>query len=290
VGCINSIGEIKADFDPKNGLPQMKTITGSKDSNFYLYANLFMFFGLLWIINWIKAKTQFIAMVAASTYYFNSSKEKGEGSAEVMTAFHFCYKYHSGSLAFGSFIIALIQFIKFIFLYMAQKAETMSGENTMVKCIVKIGGCLIQCIEKICDYINKAAYSYMAVSGDGFCTSAWNGFLLNMKHSMKFAFANFLASMFIFLGKLSVVFFNLVCVYFIMKADGDMDKVNSATGPLVLVGIVSFMCATIFLGLFDETVIALVTCVAVDSDLNDGEPQYGPPTFHDHLDKIGGDF
>lgn len=59
-------------------------------------------------------------MLSAATYYFNSSREKGEGSAEVMTAINFTYKYHIGSLAMGSFIIALIQFIKFVFLYVAQ--------------------------------------------------------------------------------------------------------------------------------------------------------------------------
>ena len=30
-------------------------------------------------------------------------------------------------------------------------------------------------IENICDYINKVAYSYIAVSGESFCTSAWHG-------------------------------------------------------------------------------------------------------------------
>lgn len=157
----------------------------------------------------------------------------------------------------------------------------------MVKCLIKLAGCIIQCIEKICDYINKSAYSYMAVSGDGFCVSAWNGFLLNMKHAMKYAFANFLAQTFIFLGKLAIVFFNLVCVYFIMKARGDLEEVKSPYGPLIVVGVVSFMCATVFLGLFVESVIALVTCVSVDTDIND-TPRFGPPTFHDHLEEING--
>jgi len=77
-----------------------------------------MFFGILWIIQWFKAQTSLIAMVTTSTYYFNSNAET-EGSAELDTGIELTFKYHLGSLAVGSFIIALIQFIKFLFLYFA---------------------------------------------------------------------------------------------------------------------------------------------------------------------------
>jgi hypothetical protein len=46
-------------------------------------------------------------MVAASTYYFDSNKDK-EGDAEVMTGINMAYFNHFGSLAIGSFIIALV--------------------------------------------------------------------------------------------------------------------------------------------------------------------------------------
>jgi hypothetical protein len=31
-----------------------------------------------------------------------------------------------------------------------------------------------------------------------------------------------------------------------------------------------------------------MTCLAIDSDLHDGTPKYGPPTFHDYLENIKG--
>jgi choline transporter-like protein 2/4/5 len=126
----------------------------------------------LWILNFIVAKTNFITMCSASSYYFNSSPD-GEGSAEVMQAVKFAYMNHFGSLAFGSFIIALIQFIRIVFHYFAEKALNASGESSVIKCIICCAECILKCIEKICDYINNAAYSYMAVSGDSFCSSAW---------------------------------------------------------------------------------------------------------------------
>jgi len=58
-------------------------------------------------------------MVAASTYYFDSSADR-EGNAEVMTGVKFAYFNHFGSLAVGSFIIAVVQFIRFVFEYFAE--------------------------------------------------------------------------------------------------------------------------------------------------------------------------
>ena len=57
-------------------------------------------------------------MVAASSYYFNSNPEL-DGEADVGLGFEFAYKYHAGSIAVGAFIIALIRFIRIVFVYLA---------------------------------------------------------------------------------------------------------------------------------------------------------------------------
>lgn len=42
----------------------------------------------------------------------------------------------------------------------------------------------------------------------------------------------------------------------------------------------------ITLGLFDDAIRATLMCFAIDMDLNNGSPQYGPPTFHEKLEEI----
>jgi hypothetical protein len=253
-----------------------------------------MFFGILWICAFMRAKTSFITMVSATTYYFSSIKdpktgERVDGTADVALGFKFTYMYHAGSLAVGSFIIALIQFIRIVFMTIAKQAERASGNNPAVKAVVCVAACLLKCIEKICDYINKAAYAYMAVSGDNFCSSAWNGFLLNVKHCLKFGWANFLANMFIVLGKVGIVVLNCFSCYMIMKyVTKDLQEISSPASPIAIVAIVTYVSASIFLGLFDEAVLSMMTCLAIDTDLNDGVPIYGPKTFHDSF-KIGSD-
>jgi hypothetical protein len=246
---------------------------------------LYMLFGVLWICAWFEYASTFIVMVSAATYYFNSSAA-GEGSAEVGLGFSWAFCFHAGSIAIGAFVIALIRFIRIIFVYLAQQAEKASGDNAGVKFLVKVAQCILACIEKICDYINDSAYAYMAVSGENFCTSAWNGFLLNIKHMLKFSFANLIAKIFILLGKVAIVAANMASLNQLLIYRGDIGEMSSRFAPMVLVGTLTFMTASIFLGLFDTAVMALMTSLAIDMDLNGGEPKFGPPTFHSKTDNI----
>ena len=55
----------------------------------------------------------FIVMVSGCSYYFDSSKDK-EGDADVGMGVKMAWVNHIGSIAFGSFIIALVEFIRIV--------------------------------------------------------------------------------------------------------------------------------------------------------------------------------
>lgn len=245
-----------------------------------------MFFGILWVMAWWTYSGKFVIMAAATTYYFNSNAEE-EGEAELLYSFKLAHIYHTGSVAAGAFIIAVIEFIKFVFLYLAKKAEKASGGNKCIKAVVCVAECILSCIEKVCDYINQAAFAYIAVTGDGFCEGAWKGFLLNVKHMLDFSFANYIAKVFILLGKVTLVALNCFTLVFIMKdITAEATSSNSIWGPVGVCALISYIIASLFLGIFENAVLALMTCLCVDMDLHDGVPKYGPATFHDKMEKV----
>jgi len=282
--CVISLNDIEA----STLIPQGRTIKWKKSVK---YMALFMFFGVLWLLALIDYLSRFIVIMSASTYYFNHKRgdtEENTDAAEVMYGFKCAYFHHFGSICIGSFIIAVIQFIKFVFYYLAKKAEKASGDNPVIKCAVKCAMCLLNCLEKICDYLNEAAFCYIAVSGESFFPSAWKGFLLNLKHGMKFVFANMIAKVFIFLGKVGIVTANVFSLLFIMKnVTKDTEEVGSIAGPVIAVAFVTYLTASLFLGLFETGVMAMLTCLCFDLDMNKGTPMYGPPTFHDKMDNVG---
>jgi len=116
-------------------------------------------------------------MVTASSFYFSSNRDHyGDGSLSL--AFRWAWIHNFGSLAFGSLIITIIFVIRVITYYFCKKAEKLSGDNPVVKALVCLVSCFLKCLEEVMEYINKAAYAYMAISGQNFCKSALDGLLL----------------------------------------------------------------------------------------------------------------
>jgi len=270
-------------------VPQVKKVFLEDIQKYQLW---YLLFAILWLTAWFEYANSFVVMHSATQYYFQWKKNESTDTLEklrevsVMESVKCAFLKHPGSIAIGAFLIALIRFIRIVFVYLAKQIEKQSGENPVVKLVLKCVGCLLWCLEKIADYINEAAYAYQAVSGDSFCSSAWSGFLLNLKHLAKFAFANSIAKMFVALGKFAIVLSNMGLAYFIMGLTGSIDQVSSVWGPLICVGLVTFITASIFLGLLDQSVMGMMTSLAVDMDLHGNQAQYGPETFHESIGKV----
>lgn len=144
---------------------------------------------------------------------------------------------------------------------------------------------MLGCLEDMLNYLNRLGLAYMAISGKPYCHSAWHGFLLNLKHCIKFYFAQTIGGFFVTIGKIFItllntgIFIGILCM---------SEKDDLGTKAMVgLSGIVlSWIICSITLGLFDEAIMATLLCLAVDMDLNDGEPKFGSPSFQEGMERI----
>jgi len=144
-----------------------------------------MCIGSFWFFLWIQYSAKFVVMCSTATYYFNSDVDD-EGRAEVFLAFKMTHINHAGTVAFGSFAITLISIITFSFTFWAKKAVLLSKQNAALNAIVCCSECGLKCVETITDYLTLNAFSYIAITGDGFCEGAWKGFLMQIKHMLEF--------------------------------------------------------------------------------------------------------
>jgi len=71
------------------------------------------------------------------------------------------------------------------------------------------------------------------------------------------------------------------------EEDGD-DEVKSVFGPLIAIGVATYITADIVLAIFDYVVKALLVCLAIDMDMHDGEIRFGPETFDQKVQKVKG--
>lgn len=70
--------------------------------------------------------------------------------------FIFLFRFHAGSIAFGSLIIAVVQLLRVILAYIQKKLKGKSGK--IVDALLCMLQCCLWCFEKILRYINRQAY------------------------------------------------------------------------------------------------------------------------------------
>lgn len=82
--------------------------------------------------------------------------------------------YHLGSVAFGSFCIAVITMIRIVFEYLAKKYEAVAGkDNPIYKAVACCMRCILWCLDTYVKFITKNAFVQIALNSMGFCSAAW---------------------------------------------------------------------------------------------------------------------
>ncbi|WAR31027.1 CTL2-like protein [Mya arenaria] len=104
---------------------------------------LFMFF---WCMNFIVALGQMTLAGSIASYYFAYEKPKDIPAFPILGAFYRSIRYHLGSLAFGSLLIAIVQMIRVGLEYIDHKMK--GSENCLAKFILKI-----VVLDKVTDFI-----------------------------------------------------------------------------------------------------------------------------------------
>lgn len=98
-----------------------------------MWASLFYF---LWVTAFSLAATQFVLIVAVASWYFTSNSDR-RGDFSIMRGYYWLWRYNLGSILIGSFLIALIWFIRIVFEYVNQKLQN-GGDNALAsaaKCV-----------------------------------------------------------------------------------------------------------------------------------------------------------
>lgn len=92
------------------------------------------------------------------------------------------------------------------------------SESTGIgKCINLCCECCLECLENICHYINDHALSFMAISGEKFCISAWLGFLLHLKHLIEFEITYFFEKLISLMFLFFLVLINCISFVFLVN-------------------------------------------------------------------------
>ena len=113
-------------------------------------------------------------------------------------------RYHTGTLAFGSLIIAIIKAIRTAIQYIEDKIKEKGADKGPVKVVMCLCKCCLWCLEKFMKFINRNAYILTAIKGTNFCKSAKDAFSLITRNCVRVAVIDNVTDFLLFLGKLVV--------------------------------------------------------------------------------------
>ena len=266
---IMTCGEIETVKVP--GVPGIdiyySTYVWTSEQKGYIWWSIFFFF---WVCAFIMAATQYVLIVAVVSWYFTEN-ELTRGNFSICRGYWWLIRYNLGSILFGSFILAVVWFIRTIFEYIQRKL-TANGDRPLPKpvemllCCIR---CCIDCCHRFIKYVNMNAYCQIALTGEGFCMAAMNGFILILKNSAAFIFTGGLGGFFNLIGKLTVCVLNMIIAWMILDlGDTELAKdINSPIGPLIIVFILTYMIAQLFMGMYTTCATCLLHCLFADIDI-----------------------
>ncbi len=183
----------------------------------------------------------FVLCSAPCIWYFNGGNSQLH--APITRSLYRAFRYHLGSLAFGSFILAIVQLIRLILEYITQQAKQsgLDQSNKMVKYLLDCLRCYAACFQRFVEFLNRNAYIQIALSGENFCTSAKNAFVQMVKNPARFALVNGIGGIFVLFGKLFVLVATVALCYIILiDANPYKSKIDNPLFPLIIIGIIVY--------------------------------------------------
>lgn len=236
------------------------------------------FFVFLWNNALNVAMGQCIIAGAVGVWFFTPNAEKGNKRA-IATSVYNVFRYHLGSLAFGSFIIALIQFIRYCMKYLEKQAK--QQKNKVMVMVFKAIQCCLWCFEKCMKFLNKNAYIQIALMGTNFCTSAKKAFFLILRNAVRFGTVALLGSMIHAIGFLFIVVSSVGLGYLFLTA------LHPDVGPavcLIVYAFTAYLVAKLFMNIFGLAVDSTLQCFLACEEMELGG-DFVPSSMSRWLDK-----
>lgn len=229
----------------------------SEETEYYLIyrKNFAMVFAIIfnacvtvWALQFITAIHYMVVAGAVSKWYF--ARDKNYLNGPIITSTSVTFKFHLGSVAFGSMIITLVIIIRAILSSLTR--------NRTIRCCPTI--------ERFIRFLSKNAFILTAMHGQPFFKSGKRAVQIIIQNVVNIAAVNFIGNFILFMAQLLVVLLSLLVAYLVMLGADD-----SYVGYVYLiVVIVSIAVAAICFSIIETAIDTIFLCFCEDCILNDG--------------------
>ncbi|XP_046464440.1 choline transporter-like protein 1 [Daphnia pulex] len=223
----------------------------------------------LWLSQLCLAFQNLIIAGAVAEWFF--TRDKSRLSCPVAKSTGYAVRYHLGSLAFGSLLIALMKLVRMLFNYLERKLRnsttTCFGLVTCLTCFCK---CCLYCFEKFLQGLCSNAYIEIGIYGENFCWSAGRAFKMLSNNALRVMAINSVGDFILFLGKAGVV---TAVVFVGIELIKDKPGVVYIWTPILVAAIFAYLIAHCFISVFEMCIDTVFICFCEDCEINNGQDQ-----------------
>ncbi|RNE97962.1 solute carrier family 44 protein member 2 [Trypanosoma rangeli] len=258
-----------------------EVLNSKHSTEYFLIADIFGFFWTMTFINALCFTT--IAFVSVF-WYFSSlyNAEKSVPTCGVCKGIFWTLFYHTGTLALGSFLIAIIQTIRFVLSYFVRKAQSLVHDTGMIRCMACYLECFIAYFVRVISVINTNAFVMMCLTSHGFCISACRAIQFIMSYTVELIFLTWFINILTFLVELLVVTGCCVSAYFLCKMPELATDIQVFVMPLIVIGVMTLLLSRAFFSVYESAATALLVCYCYDLKVNASRGMYYVPEELEH--------
>ena len=236
----------------------------------------------------------FIVAAACVIWYFQQDsgegQEKGKKSRRNPCCTGYCWAWgiHMGSIAFGSFILAVVWAMQIIMAYIEYKMRDAAAKNKIVKAIFACIQCCLACFERLIKFLNKQAYIQIAITGKSFCPAAWKGFLIVLQHMMDFGLLAIIGNGFMYIAIVLIALGTAACCWLYLNNTSTYDGLSTKWLPTLLVFIIGWVVGKLFATVYMTACYAILQSFYHDVELAKGKnrpPRYTPKELREFVEK-----
>lgn len=218
--------------------------------------------GFFWLVFFISAFAEMVLAGTFARWYWTLNKDDVPFFT-LTGAIYRTFRFHLGTLAFGSLIITICRIIRLFLEYIDQKLKKF--DNELTKAILCCCRCCCWMLENFLRFMNRNAYIMTAIHGKHFLASAKDAFNLLMRNMLRVIALDQTTDFLFFLSKLLISLGMAACtfVYLTSEVFGQHFPNVFVHYPLAQVFIIflgTYLLSSIFFGVYSMAVDTLFLC------------------------------
>ena len=247
------------------------------------YEDCYIVFGLVWSYFFLAAIGTTTISGCVIYYFFMDEDTAGHVNHQfadnqtdyvVTTMFYYTLRYNLGSMALGSFVLAVVETLVAALEFVENQTKVEKQSNPVMKVVLKCCKCCLFCFERCLKFVSSYAYIFVFMQNTGFCMACYRTWRMMSQYPVQLSINSVVQKVLFVMQSISIP---LVCTgwayWSFLSSSGQLkhgftgvssDVLIAAGLPAFCVFVLSMLVARSFASVYEQVVTALTTCVLTD--------------------------